>query len=304
MIERFIKYLESEKQYSPHTVNNYRRDLQNFSRFAMRSGDSDAFLFDPSAVSPDDVREWVMSLSESGMKPVSVNRMISSMHSFYRYLTRHGLVSKDPTLKITQLKRGKRLPGYIPGEKADRMVREIGGGGTDDDFIGLRNSLIVMFFYCTGVRLAELVAIDRTDFGTHYASVRIMGKGGKERVVPVIEPLRDKIIEYVAKIKSENICRPAEKALFLGKDGGRISRSDVYRVVRDTLERFGVQGKRSPHILRHTFATQMLEGGADMREIQELLGHSSLAATQVYTHNSIAQLKEAYRKAHPRAKKE
>lgn len=305
MLDRFIKYLESEKQYSFHTVSSYRRDIENFIGFVSEAVGEGADNFDPAKVASEDVRDWIMSLSERGMKPSSVNRMISSMQSFYRYLVRHNLVERNPMQKISQLKKPKRLPGYITTEKTKRLIGELGGEGENtEDFADMRDGLIVMFFYCTGIRLAELVAINRTDFTPRYSSVRVMRKGGKERVIPVIEPLREKIIEYTAKIKSQNICKPGEKALFLGKEGGRISRSEVYRVVRAKLEESGVQGKRSPHVLRHTFATQMLNGGADMREIQELLGHSSLAATQVYTHNSIAQLKDAYKKAHPRAKKE
>ena len=165
-----------------------------------------------------------------------------------------------------------------------------------------RNSLIVLLLYACGLRLAELVGIDRTDFSEDYTSLRVRGKGDKERIVPVMEFLREKILHYLELIKRQNICNFSEKALILTQKGKRISRSVVYRVVREELARGGVQGKRSPHVLRHTFATHLLNGGADMREIQELLGHASLQATQVYTHNSIARLREVYNKAHPREK--
>ena len=162
--------------------------------------------------------------------------------------------------------------------------------------------MIVLRFYACGLRLAELVDIDRGDFSDDFTSLRVRGKGDKERLVPVLEFLREKILHYLTLIEGQNICNSSEKALFLTHKGKRISRMTVYRVVRGELEQSGVQGKKSPHVLRHTFATHLLNGGADMREIQELLGHASLQATQVYTHNSIARLREVYAKAHPREK--
>lgn len=153
--------------------------------------------------------------------------------------------------------------------------------------------------YATGIRLAELIAIDRTDFGPEFRELHVTGKGDRERMVPVVPELRRRLLEYMAAIKRDDICKSGEKALFLTEQGRRISRTEVYRIVRGKLTALGVQGKRSPHVLRHTFATHLMNGGADLREIQELLGHGSLNATQVYTHNSIAQLKEVYAGAHP-----
>lgn len=156
--------------------------------------------------------------------------------------------------------------------------------------------------YACGLRLAELIGIDCDDFSDDYRTLRIRGKGDKERIVPVMEFVREKILRYLDLIRRQNICKSGEKALFLTLKGERVSRTAVYRIVQRELGRGGVQGKKSPHVLRHTFATHLLNGGADMREIQELLGHASLQATQVYTHNSIARLREVYAKAHPREK--
>ena len=175
-------------------------------------------------------------------------------------------------------------------------------GPDSEDFRTERNSLIILMFYACGLRLAELVGIDRSDFSADYTSLRVRGKGDKQRMVPILEFLREKILHYLGLIERQNICISSEKALFLTHKGKRISRSVVYRTVQEELTRAGVQGKKSPHVLRHTFATHLLNGGADMREIQELLGHASLQATQVYTHNSIARLREIYAKAHPREK--
>ena len=168
------------------------------------------------------------------------------------------------------------------------------------DFRSMRDALVVLFLYATGIRLAELIAIDRTDFGPEFRELHVTGKGDRERMVPVVPELRRRLFEYMAAIKRDDICKSGEKALFLTEQGRRISRTEVYRIVRGELTALGVQGKRSPHVLRHTFATHLMNGGADLREIQELLGHGSLNATQVYTHNSIAQLKEVYAGAHPR----
>ena len=168
------------------------------------------------------------------------------------------------------------------------------------EFRSMRAALVVLFLYATGIRLAELIAIDRTDFGPEFRDLHVTGKGDRERMVPVVPELRRRLFEYMAAIKRDDICNSGEKALFLTEQGRRISRTEVYRIVRGELTALGVQGKRSPHVLRHTFATHLMNGGADLREIQELLGHGSLNATQVYTHNSIAQLKEVYAGAHPR----
>ena len=161
----------------------------------------------------------------------------------------------------------------------------------------------MLLFYSCGLRLAELVGISRDDLSADGTSLRIRGKGDKERMVPILEEVRDKIRHYLRVIERQKICKSEEKALFLTQQGKRISRTTVYRLVQDELTRAGVQGKKSPHVLRHTFATHLMNGGADMREIQELLGHASLQATQVYTHNSIARLREIYAKAHPREQK-
>lgn len=299
MIDSFIRYIERERRLSPHTVKNYRRDLEQMLAFLK----VDAAAFDPAAVSVDDLREWIVSLSERKLKPASVNRMISAGNSFYRYLMRQGAVAQNPFLKITALKMPANLPAYIPEGRMNAIVKELSeGADSGSDFISVRDSLVVLFLYATGIRLAELTAINRRDLSADHSSLRVTGKGDKQRVLPIVGLLRRRIVEYLDIIKREKICISGEKALFLNGRGERISRSEVYRIVKEQLSLMGVQGKKSPHVLRHTFATHLLNNGADIREIQELLGHTSLKATQVYTHNSIAQLKEVYDTAHPRAK--
>ena len=265
MIADFVRYLEAERRYSPLTVRNYRHDVEQFLAWL---GVDDA-RFEPQRITTDDIREWI--------------------------LYRTDVVHPIPSLRTSQ-----RLPAFVPESRMNGIVSEC--ECDSEDFVRERNSLIILLLYTCGLRLAELVGIDRDDFSADFSSLRIRGKGDKERIVPMLEFVREKILHYIGLIERQNICISSEKALFLTHKGKRISRTAVYRTVQEELDRAGVQGKKSPHVLRHTFATHLLNGGADMREIQELLGHASLQATQVYTHNSIAGLREIYAKAHPREK--
>ncbi len=297
MLAEFIRYLAAERRYSPLTVRNYRHDVEGFLAWL---GVDDA-SFDPMRITAEDIREWIISRTESGLVgAASINRELSSLRTLFRWLRRTGAVDRDVTLRVSSLKTPSRLPAFVPESRMSGIVGEY--AEPTDDFETERNSLIIMLFYTCGLRLAELVGIDRDDFSADYASLKVRGKGDKERVVPIMEAVREKILRYIHIIDGQNICISAEKALFLTHKGERISRSLVYRTVRGELSRGGVQGKKSPHVLRHTFATHLLNGGADMREIQELMGHASLQATQVYTHNSIARLRDVYAKAHPREK--
>lgn len=297
MLDEFIRYLETERRYSPLTVRNYRRDVEAFEAWL---GVDDAH-FDPRRITSEEIREWIVHLSEGGhLSAASINRAVSTLRSLFGWLHRTGVVERNVAQPVPSLRTSRRLPAFVP---ESRMGGIVGDCRFDtEDFTVERNSLIILMCYACGLRLAELVAIDRDDFSEDLSSLRVRGKGDKERLVPVLDPVREKILHYLALIERQNICNSSEKALFLTHKGKRISRMTVYRVVRGELERGGVQGKKSPHVLRHTFATHLLNGGADMREIQELLGHASLQATQVYTHNSIARLREVYAKAHPREK--
>lgn len=295
MLEKFIDYLQAERRYSPLTVRNYRRDLE---RFFAWLGTSDK-EFDPAGVTADRVRAWIVHRTAGdNISPRSMNRELSTLRTFFGWMMREGLVGKDVLHAVGALKTARRLPAFVPESRMEGVV----GTCVDpaDDFLTERDRLIVLLFYACGLRLQELVGIDRGDFSDDFRSLRVRGKGDKQRVVPLLEPVRRQIMAYLAMIDRRNICISGEKPLFLTQKGTRISRSTVYRLVQRILSGAGVQGRKSPHVLRHTFATHLLNAGADIREIQELLGHSSLEATQVYTHNSIARLKEIYRKAHPR----
>ena len=297
MLTEFIRYLSAERRYSPLTVRNYKHDVVQFLAWL----DCDESRFDPRSVTTEQIREWIIFRTEEGkLSAGSMNREVTSLRAFFRWLHRTGAVEKDIFRMISTLKTSRRLPAFVPESRMTTIVSEC--GPDSEDFLTERNSLIILMFYACGLRLAELVGIDRSDFSADYTSLRVRGKGDKQRMVPILEFLREKILHYLGLIERQNICISSEKALFLTHKGKRISRSVVYRTVQEELTRAGVQGKKSPHVLRHTFATHLLNGGADMREIQELLGHASLQATQVYTHNSIARLREIYAKAHPREK--
>lgn len=256
--------------------------------------------FDPSLVDGNDLRAWIMHLTgEEHLSARSVNRKISSIKSFFRFLRKKGVIHKDPFLRITALKMPRRLPSFVEESRMQQILHSI--VHPSDDWLVERDALIVLLFYATGIRLAELVDIQIDDFSDHFSLLKVHGKGDKDRMVPVIEAVSAKIIHYLELCRGLEICESGINFLFLSQQGRRISRSEVYRVVHTMLRGAGVQGKSSPHVLRHTFATHLLNSGADIRMIQELLGHTSLGATQVYTHNSIEQLKQVYNKAHPRA---
>ena len=300
MLDDFIRYLATERRYSPLTVRNYRHDVERFIAWWSETAGEN---YDPAKVTKEHLREWIVDRSETGhgkstadhpvkIKASSLNRELSSLRAYFRFLHRRGIIERDPAHLLPALRTGRRLVEecFAPSEGVDHETQ--------------RDRLIILLFYTTGLRLAELLAIDMDDFSADLSSLRVVGKGDKERLVPILKPVAEKIAAYRAEIERQQICKSGEKALFLTCRGVRISRSKVYRVVQATLSEGDVQGKKSPHVLRHTFATHLMNGGADLREIQQLMGHSSLQSTQVYTHNSIARLREVYATAHPREREE
>ena len=311
MINRFVEYITVERRLSPLTVRNYRRDVEQFVSFVTGDGKRE---FVPNDISRDDVVEWIESLSrkpregestlhrssrDEPLSAASINRTLASTRAFYRWMRNNNLAQVDPFASIPKLTTAKRLPTYIPSKRMQGIAKDSEFRCSSEDFDESRNALIILMFLTTGLRLSELIAIDRDHFSDNYSSLRVRGKGDKDRIVPIIEIVREKILNYLGAISRQNICIFDEKALFLTQKGKRISRTTLYRVIHSELEAYGVQGRKSPHVLRHTFATHLLDGGADIREIQMLLGHSSLAATQRYTHTSISSLRRAYNTAHP-----
>lgn len=308
-LNQFEEYLRYERRYSPATVEAYLRDARGFCAWIERDGVS----ADLSLVTRNDIAEWVMSLTESGRKATSVNRAVSAVKSLFRLLHSRGILPSNPAALIGTQRVPQRPPTFI---HADRIKDIVGGAvesvsdfclPSEDDEWSARytralNGAIFILFYATGLRLAELVSLTTASFAPAYASLRVVGKGEKERVVPLPSLAQRVIAGYSEKWRRE-ICKSQEKVLFLTSKGEVMSRWQIERAVKSTFAEYGVQGKISPHILRHTFATHLLGGGADMRDIQELMGHSSLSTTQIYTHNTAEELKKAYNKAHPRADK-
>ena len=297
LIDEFIVWLEAERRYSPLTVRNYRRDVDDFVAFCGVAHDS----FDPNSIKREDVEEWMVYLGEERkLKVTSVNRTMASLRTFWRWMLAHGYVSKDIMKTLRQYKTPKRLPTFVPDSRMEDLIAELREDIASDDFERLRDALIILLIYTAGLRLSELVEANASDISADYATLRVMGKGRKERIQPLLGSLREVLEKYFIQISSQNICTAQKKALILSKKGERISRRTVERIVDRKLKGVGVQGKTSPHVLRHTFATRVLNEGGDLREIQELLGHSSLNATQVYTHLDIERLKHTYAMAHPR----
>ena len=230
MLADFIRYLEAERRYSPLTVRNYRHDIELFLAW-LGISDTDSDL---RRVTTEDIREWIIFRTEEGrLSAASINREISSLRSLFRWLLRTGVVSRDVAAPVASLKTSRRLPAFVPESRMSGIVNDC--EQDSDDFTRERNSLIVLLFYACGLRLAELVGIDRRDFSEDYTSLRIRGKGDKERIVPILEFVREKILHYIGLIERQNICISPEKALFLTHKGKRISRTEVYRTVRIIL---------------------------------------------------------------------
>lgn len=296
MINRFIEYIESGKRYSKLTVRNYKRDVLGFAEwFNDRIG---LDKFDATKVSAEDIRDWIIyRLDTAELSAASMNRELSSIKSLFSYLRRIGVVEKDITKRISSLKTPKVLPQFVPQSRMDELLESTREQKYSQEFKQVRNSLIISLLYGCGIRLAELLDIKLGDITN--GSVKIHGKGDKDRLVPLLPELVSRVEAYVECCRRCGIELTAADKLIVGTAGKPLSRSTVQRVVRQEMMAANVQGRKSPHILRHTFATHLLGKGADMREIQELMGHSSLSTTQHYTHNSIGQLQSVYDKAHP-----
>ena len=299
LVEGFISYIEAERRYSPLTVRNYRRDIADFLEFI----GVEAERFDPNAIARADVEEWIIYLFEKRkLKAQSVNRSVATLRSFWKWMLGHGHANRDIVSVISQAKTPSRLPVFVSESRMEDVVALLRDDIATDEFERLRDAVIVLLFYTAGLRLAELSNLKIGDISADYRTIRILGKGEKERIVPLIGRMGEILKKYFSQFSSQNICIGQKKALILSKKGEPISVRTIQRIVDRKLKGAGIQGKTSPHTLRHTFATHLLNEGADLREIQELLGHSSLKATQVYTHTNIEKLKEVYSTAHPREK--
>jgi len=291
--ESFLQYLRVEKRYSPLTVRSYINDLDQFENHLICGG----FSGNPSDITTGDIRSWIVSLVEKGYTAKSVHRKISSLRVFYRFLLKGGYVTSDPAAKVVLPKIRKRLPEFVAETSMDKLLD---GNEFGDDFAGIRNSVIIEMLYTTGMRRAELTGLKDTDIDIQGATVKVTGKRNKQRIIPLLKPFILRLEQYI-KVRNENFPDRAEGWFFISDRGNKMYDKYVYNTVRRYLAMVTTIEKKSPHILRHSFATHMLNRGADLNSIKEFLGHASLSATQVYTHNSFEQLKKIYKQAHPRA---
>lgn len=289
--DTFLKYLQYERNYSEKTVLSYENDLSQFERF-LSGIDEEQNLC---VADTDLIRAWMVSLMEQSYTATSVNRKLSSLRSFYRFLLKRGEINADPTQKIVGPKKKKPLPVFVKEADMEKLLSpENFGEGFED----VRDRLILNLFYSTGMRLAELIGLDVQDVDFSLSTLKVTGKRNKQRFIPFGEDLKEDLQKY-ARLRSE--LSLSTTAWIVGKEGSRISRTTVYGIVRNNLSKVVSLKKRSPHVLRHTFATTMLNNNAELGAVKELLGHSTLAATEVYTHTTFEELKKIYEQAHPRA---
>lgn len=291
----FIRYLRFEKRYSAHTVEAYERNLEQFQAYYSRDyGD----LPEVKHVSHHHIRGWLAAIKEASkdVTATTLNHKIATLSSFFRYACQQGHAEKNPVRQLHALRLPKRLPVAIQEPQADKLINEISFG---EGFKGFTDRLICELLYSTGMRRQELLTLRETDIAWGQKLVRVLGKGNKERLIPISDALIDELRDYIAAKKRE-LERPDREFVLVLPTGKPLYASYVYRVVNAHLKEVTTQQKRSPHVLRHSFATHLLNNGANIQAIKELLGHSSLAATQVYTHTDIERLKEIHKTAHPR----
>lgn len=290
MVEVFLEFLNFEKRSSEHTVKSYQTDLDQFQKYLFAQYECSA----PETASPSMLRSWVVSLMEEGLNPVSINRKIASLRSYYGFLRRKKLIDSDPSKILSALKTRKKLPAFVE-EKSMEMLFDT--ELFSDDFEGLRDRAILEILYGTGIRLTELVNLEIKDIDLFTRTIRVFGKRAKERIVPISPGLIEIVKKYLEKRStSENT-----SILILTDSGKPVYPVFVQRTVRRYLSAVTTLSQKSPHVLRHTYATHLLNRGADLNAIKELLGHANLAATQIYTHNSIEKLKKTHQQAHPKA---
>lgn len=291
----FIDYLTLEKNYSPHTVKAYKNDLENFNEFASSEYDYSEIK----TIHYSIIRSWIVKLVDSGISNQSVNRKISSLKTYYKFLLKIGDIEVSPLVKHKSLKTSKKIQVPFSEKEIENVLNLL---KEEKDFNGVRNKLIVELFYSTGIRRTELVNIKLSDVSISQKIIKVLGKRNKERMIPLLPSVIETIKEYVVfrdsliEIKDSNF-------LFLTLKGVKVYETLVYRIINSYFSTASEKVKKSPHILRHSFATHLLNEGADLKAVKELLGHSSLASTQVYTHNSIAKLKQVYQNSHPRNSK-
>ncbi|MDE5418883.1 tyrosine-type recombinase/integrase [Labilibaculum sp. DW002] len=290
--ESFLSYLQYEKRYSKHTLVSYDCDLSQFFSFLSSYGIEESEIVD---LNFKDVRKWIVFLMNDGCSARTVNRKLSSLKSFFKYLLRESLIQQNPMDRVVGPRQGKKLPDFV-AEHSMRLLQEIDFG---EGFEGIRDRLVVELFYHTGMRLSELMNLKVSSFDRSASVVRVLGKRNRERIIPVSSNLETLLDEYLEV--REGVLEDGSDFLFVTKKGVPVYEKLLYRIVTKHLSKITTLSKKSPHVLRHTFATHLLNNGAELNAIKELLGHSNLSATQIYTHTSFERLNDIYKQAHPRA---
>ena len=290
--EAFLDYLRLERNYSEKTIVSYGTDLREFEGYLEKT---EAEL-DFTKVHADVVRNWISELMDEGRTATSVNRKLSSLRSFYRFLLRRKEITVNPMLKIVGLKKKKPLPSFVREKDMNRLLD---GLSFDEGFEGCRDRTILEMFYATGMRLSELIGLDDVDVDLSARLIKVTGKRNKQRLIPFGDELAEGLLIYI-KVRNDAFPDGVE-AFFIRKNGKRMYPMQVYRIVKRNLSKVVTLKRKSPHVLRHTFATAMLNDNAELRAVQALLGHESLATTEVYTHTTFEELKKVYEQAHPRA---
>jgi integrase/recombinase XerC len=291
----FLNYLKYEKRVSPHTVTAYEHDLSQFFSFLQENLE----VYQLEDVQTEDIRAWVISLLEDEeLQAKSVNRKISAVRAFYRYKLKIKEISYNPTLVLQAPKVPKKLPQYVDQKDMAHLFEDV---PFEETFEGLRDRTILELFYATGMRLSELLNIKTQDIHLQDNTIKVLGKRNKERIVPFGNKMSELLTSYMENLQKKFNEGTKNNYIFVTANGDQLYPKAVYRIVRKYLDMVTTIDKRSPHVIRHTFATHLLNNGADLNAIKTILGHSSLAATQVYTHNSIEKLKSIYNQAHPRA---
>ncbi|MBQ6275810.1 MAG: tyrosine-type recombinase/integrase [Bacteroidales bacterium] len=294
-IKMFTEYLRLERRSSEHTVKSYETDLLQFRDFICGNSNNISAC---EYFTDKNVRMWMMSLKESGISSRSINRKLSSLKAFANYLKKVGKMDRNPMAKISSQKTSKRLPEFVAENDMNKMTTE---DFYSDDFAGKRDEFMVELFYATGMRLSELINLKHLDFMPAERQVKVFGKRSKERICPLNDYIINRYNEYLEQKKEQGFDVSSQAWLLVTDKGEKLYGKFVYRKITHYLGEVTSIDKKSPHVLRHTFATQMLNNGADLNSIKELLGHASLSATQVYTHNTFEKLKTVYKQAHPRA---
>ena len=290
----FSQYLKYEKRYAAHTVDAYLSDLAQFTAYCNESFD----LTDIKEVTHHIIRSWMVHLLDSGVSPRSVNRKLSSLRTYYRFMKKRGYIERNPVSKIVAPKTGKRLPEFV---QKDDLKRKIDRGANSDQFHEIRDFTILNVLYETGMRRSELIQLRDEDLDLDNLQIKVLGKGNKERIVPFGKLLQGKLYDYLSQ--RDQTFEEREEYLFLTEKGRKMYPKLVYNIINKFLSSIDSAGKKSPHVLRHSFATHLSNQGAELNAIKELLGHANLSATQIYTHSSIEKLKKVYETAHPKGGK-